>query len=1071
MSRNKSISRFPAEWMTSAAVVAFLGLGGVAALPLSAATVQERYYGHEAVHDAHGVIAPWYRGLNGQCDLRVRIAAETLKRYPWTAMTNAIAAYPHYVFTSTWRIETNGVIRPINPGDWMNGDLGQRATSVLNGFVDYYRYTGDPAAIAHVTYMADYIVDHCVTPTDHPWPGLFISVPSKGKAYHKADPHGMIQLDICGSTGQGLLRAYQLTGNARWLEAAKHWADVLAARCNLNPDADPWPRYANPEDVKWGKNKEGNKQTVGVIMILAFLDDLIRLGYTGKDNALVAAREAGQRYLRDRLLPVWWVNDTWGRYFWDWDGPVQECLITSEAARYIMDNKAEFPNWYQDARNILTLFFNHTSVNPGSNGDVYSGAWAYPESSSCCGRSLWYSPMIHAPALAQYALETGDTWCRELAYRQMVLQTYDVHETGVSEDNIDGGAIVNGNWLNIAHPLPLRFVLAGIGWLPEEVGASRENHIVRSTAVVNSVSYGDGRIEYTTFDASANTTEVLRLAFVPKGVTADGKRLERRANADGNGYAVKKLPNGDAIVSIRHDGFKKVVIVGDDPQQVIEADKLVYEGEWKTESHLHVTEAAGATFTATFIGNQVRLIGRAEPSGGLADVYLDGVKQLVPVDFWNPSLRSQQVLYYKNGLAQDTHMFKVVARGGHNPYSNGNRVCVDAVQFSAANEAYGYPTGTGPAEVQRMIFGYTGGKDYRDSQGHSWRPATELVTRTGPGADSVTRTWWTAPATNVITGAPDPELYRHGVHGRDFWVNLTVGQGKYHLRLKFAAARGLDTRLNCFDIRINGQPVVSKLDVAATGGGPDRTTDLVFNDIAPRNGVIEVRFKGARVMDGEKPVRGEAFVQALELGPGDGGKGLQPVSSSALEPTGNLLMNPGFEETERGATMLRGTQHDVTGWTYEFAGPMKSYIWQERDYSQHPPWGLPEFHSGHGAIRTHSDGNGQTMIHQDVEVVPNTRYTASVWVRAVDLHGKGFGQNKKDAAGLLIMELNAQGKVVHQYEKAKVTKSGPYTQLTKTFTTNASTSQVRFILNTLIHCPYEEGHVTYDDCSLMVDRP
>lgn len=1056
---------------TAFRILAALTALGIFCSQVLAVTVQTRYYGHEAVHDPHGVIAPWYRGLNGQCDLRVRIAAETLKRYPWTTMTNAIAAYPHYVFTSTWQIDTNGVIRPSNPGDWMNGDLGQRATSVLNGFVDYYRYTGDPAAIAHVTYMADYLVNHCVTPADHPWPGLFISVPSKGKAYYQADPHGMIQLDICGSAGQGLLRAYQLTGNARWLKVARHWADVLAAHCDLNPDAAPWPRYANPEDVKWGNNKEGNKQTVGVTLILAFLEDVIRLGYTGKDNAIVAARDAGRRYVRDRLLTAWWVNDTWGRYFWDWEGPVQECLITSEAARYLMDHKAEFPNWGRDARNILTLFFNHTSVNPKSNGDVYSGAWAYPESSSCCGRSLWYSPMIHAPALAQLAVETGNAWCRELAYRQLVLQTYDVHETGVSEDNIDGGAIVNGAWLNIAHPLPLRFVLAGIGWLPEELGASRENHIVRSTAVVNSVSYGAGRIEYTTFDAPANTIEVLRLAFAPRTVTADGKPLKRRAVTDDNGYAVKNLPNGDAIVSIRHDGFKHVVVVGNDPQQVIEDDKLAYDGEWKRPSSLHGTEAAGAAFSATFTGNQVRLIGPAEPSGGLADVYVDGVKQLVHIDCWNPSPRSGQVLYYKNGLSQGRHVLKVVARGEHNPYSSGSRVSVDAVQFSAANQAHGYPTGTGPTETQRMTFGYAGGQDYCDSQGHSWRPATELVTRLGGNADSVVTSWWLTPATNAISNTPEPELYRHGVHGRDFWVNLTVGPGEYYVRLKFAAARGLDTRLNCFDIRINGQLVAKKLDVTATAGGPNRAADLVFNDLAPRNGIIEIRFKGARVMDGNRLVRGEAFVQALELGLGDGGKGLEPVSSSAPEPTGNLLLNPGFEDTSGGTTMLRGAQREVAGWTYEFAGPMKSYLWQERDYSRHPAWGLPEFHSGNGAIRTHTDGNGHTMISQDIEVSPDTAYTASVWVRAVDLHGKGFGHDPKDSAGLVVWEFDAAGNVLHRHTKVEIKTAGPYQQLVAPFKTQARTTTLRFVLDTVQHYPYQEGHVTYDDCSLSQSLP
>lgn len=207
-----------------------LALAPLGACSVSGAVVQPRYYGHAAVHDAHGVLAPWYRGLNGQCDFRVRIAAETLKRYPWTTRTNAIDQYPAYVFSGFWQISSNGVITPKDPGDWGNGDLSQRATSVLNGFVDYYRYTGDAAAIAHLTYFADFIIDHCQTPADHPWPGLFVSVPTKGKSFYKTDPHGMIQLDLCASTGQGLLHAYQLTGNRRWFETAAHWGDLLSER-------------------------------------------------------------------------------------------------------------------------------------------------------------------------------------------------------------------------------------------------------------------------------------------------------------------------------------------------------------------------------------------------------------------------------------------------------------------------------------------------------------------------------------------------------------------------------------------------------------------------------------------------------------------------------------------------------------------------------------------------------------------------------------------------------------------------------------------------------------------------
>lgn len=77
-------------------------------LRLASSATQARYYAHEAVHDKFGVIAPWYTGLNGQCDLRVRISAETLKRFPWTDRTNAVEAYPHYVFTSLWSIDSQG---------------------------------------------------------------------------------------------------------------------------------------------------------------------------------------------------------------------------------------------------------------------------------------------------------------------------------------------------------------------------------------------------------------------------------------------------------------------------------------------------------------------------------------------------------------------------------------------------------------------------------------------------------------------------------------------------------------------------------------------------------------------------------------------------------------------------------------------------------------------------------------------------------------------------------------------------------------------------------------------------
>lgn len=1042
-----------------------------------AAGANEHYYAHDAVVDSRGVIAPWYKGLNGQCDFRVRIAAETLKRYPRTTTNTAIAAYPDYVFSGHWQITSNGTIIPKNPGDWANGDIGQRSTSVLMGLVDYYRYSGDPAAIAHLTYMGDFLLDCCQTPPDHPWPNFLISVPVKGKSYWKCSTNGMIQLDISANMGQALLRAYQVTGNQRWFDAAKHWGDLFAAHCNLDPKADPWPRYANPETSPW----KDNKQTGGVTMILAFLDELIRLGYTGQDDQLLKARDAGVRYVRERLLPAWTVDDTWGRYFWDWPNPTQNCSTTADVAGYLISHPLRFPNWRCDARNILTLFLNHSSAAPESGGDVFSGAWAYPESSSCCGRSLWYAPLLVGGTLAQYGVAADDSWARELAYRQMILQTYDIHETGVTEDNIDGGIIVNGSWLNIAHPWPLRCVLTAIGWLPEKFGASRENHVVRSSAVVASIIYGAGRIDYSTFDAPAETADVLRLSFAPKEIMADGHALRPRHDLLANSYTVRKLPNGDTIVHIRHDGARRVTVLGKDPQRVLDDDALSCDNAWASKKDasafggtLRVTATKDATMTVAFEGNQVRLIGCADAFGGEADVFMDGVKQLVPIDCWNPSPRSQQVLYYKNGLSPGPHALKVVARGTRNPYSQSTRIYVDAVQFSPAGGACSFPTGTGPTGPQRMIFGYPSRQDYRDASGHSWRPGTEVVTRLGAGRDTVAACWWTNAVAEPITGTPDPELYRYGYHARDFWANLTVGPGKYFVRLKFAATRGIDTRKNCFNISLNGHEVLRNLDVAASAGGPNKAADLVFNDIAPSNGVIAIRFTSVRVAEGDQAVRGEAFVQAIEVGLGSGGRGATPVPSAAASRAwaGNLLFNPGFEETRDGTQALK-RGHDIRNeWTADLTGSTNCYIWQESAFSQHPAWGLPEFHSGQGAIRVHADLDCHTMIYQDIDVRPGTTYTGSVWVRAADLHGKGFGHAATESAGLVLVELDDTNKVLRKHDPAVLKKAGPYTQLSCTITTSKATTKVRFMLDTVLKCPYTEGHVTYDDCDFrMADPP
>jgi hypothetical protein len=839
-------------------------------ISVNAATTRQSYYAHDAVEDEFGVIAPWSSGQNGPLDKRLTIAVEVMKRYPWVNTDKAVIAAPDFVYNSHWSIKEDGtiVIPPTN--DWMCGDLSQRAWSIIKGLTAYYQYSSDPIAFVYIPLTADYILDYAQTNDDHDWPRFPIATPTRGKAYGKCDQNARNQLDLCAIVGTEILRAYKLTGNKRYLQAAKHWADVFADKCDLDPTTPPWNRYTNPEVVGWSDELTGS-----TTLILEFLDEVIRLGYTGKNRKIIKARDAGRRYINDVLLPRWIQNDTWGRNYWDWDNPVI-CGIVSMCGDYIMKNPDAFPTWKTDLRNILTLIFNRNGADPHSMGDVYSGAWAFPESCTCCGTSLSYNQYTAGPTLLRYGILAEDDRILEIGRRMMIMATYDSHENGVVYDGLLGHPVATGEWSNLAHPWPLCQVMEAMAWAPETFGPKRENHIMRSTSVVNHVVYAKNKVEYSTFDAPDKTVDILRLAFEPTQVTADGRILKKLSSLTQNGFLIKPLPDGDFIVKIRHDGAKNIVVIGaDDPQQEIDNSNLNHTGNWKTSyeekargGSIGIAKDKGASAEFTFVGNQVRLIGSVENNGGLADVYLDGKKQSTLIDCWNPTPRHQQVIYYKSGLKNKKHQVKIVSRGKGNPVSKGVNVYVDAIQFSNDEAEADFGTGSGPIETQRMIFGYSHRKDYIDSKGHSWRPATEWVIRSGYGNDTVDKAWWTKRRSMYIGNTEDPELYRYGVHGDEFWANITVRPGEYYVTLKFA-----ETPLHTFlerndkghrishtiNVEINDKKVIEKMNITDTVGGIFLALDRTIPNIKPKNGIIEIHLKGCD--------KHGATLQALEVGP------------------------------------------------------------------------------------------------------------------------------------------------------------------------------------------------------------
>jgi hypothetical protein len=96
-----------------------------------------------------------------------------------------------------------------------------------------------------------------------------------------------------------------------------------------------------------------------------------------------------------------------------------------------------------------------------------------------------------------------------------------------------------------------------MGAVPEWAPAA-ENHLLRSTSVIQRVSYGERSVEYRTFDATG--TQVLRLNFKPTRIMAGGTALNERNDLREEGYTVQSLAGGDYVLRVRHTRSNQVSV-------------------------------------------------------------------------------------------------------------------------------------------------------------------------------------------------------------------------------------------------------------------------------------------------------------------------------------------------------------------------------------------------------------------------------------------------------------------------------------------------------------------------------
>jgi hypothetical protein len=286
---------------------------------------------------------------------------------------------------------------------------------------------------------------------------------------------------------------------------------------------------------------------------LRLFDELIRLN-AGDVAAFRAARDTALKWLLAYPLNhdsrAW---NKWAGFFEDIPRQTDDVnqLTPMMAAYYILaqdDPATVDPQWMGHVGRLLDWVKIKLGRGPFFGAQAIDEQTTPDASFGCCSRAGQGDHTARWAAInALFFEKTRDGQAREDAFRSLNYGTYFAGADGrIACCGID---YRDSYWFSDGYSDYMRHFQWAMGAVPEfaPVGA---NHLLRSSSVVQKVSYSAQGVEYRTFDADAG--EVLRLNFKPARVSAGGAALHERSDTREAGYTLQPLPGGDWIVRVRH---------------------------------------------------------------------------------------------------------------------------------------------------------------------------------------------------------------------------------------------------------------------------------------------------------------------------------------------------------------------------------------------------------------------------------------------------------------------------------------------------------------------------------------
>jgi hypothetical protein len=486
--------------------------------------------GQEVIGDNQGKIASWIVPQN--------TAYDQVVAWDWNFLLNQVPLDPNNGLPAYF---THSLLYPGNPptiGDHADNPAGKFAMLTDSALADY-QYSGNSAVIAFAESLLDYDLAHGLTPSDDFWPQVPYASSTDGLTDYDGlefGSTGFLEPDKIGELGYQYLRMYEFTSNASYLNAAVNDADVLAANVRSgNATQSPWPFRVNA-----ASNVVMDDYSADVIKPVSLFDELIRLNL-GNVSAYQNARTLAWSWLMQYPM----TTNVWSNYFEDVPGDINnyDQYIPLETAEYLMLNQQFDPQWQVHVAGIIQ-WVEATFAVPSFGANSINEQIDYPI-------AMGSHTSRYAKVLALWSELTGDASSYDKAYRAFNWATYMASSNG---QVITGPAEVD-LWFTDGYGDYARHFLAGMASMPD-MSPPSENHLLRSTSVIQNVVYSPAEVDYQTFDS--DSTETLHCAFTPQTVTQDGAVLPMQTDLSSAGW---NFDSSTGVLKIHHSNSHQISIM------------------------------------------------------------------------------------------------------------------------------------------------------------------------------------------------------------------------------------------------------------------------------------------------------------------------------------------------------------------------------------------------------------------------------------------------------------------------------------------------------------------------------